>query len=146
MKKTSGRKKTWTNNNSKTNAQQTRYPGLPIKTNSHALCFCTHPTIIQQRHNAALAMMLSTRKYGGTPATENILYTLCKPGKSGTANNMRIEKLREKNKTKVYCPKQWTKTDKKGIENTNRTDIEEMQAWAVEIANSERRRNNSAIG
>jgi hypothetical protein len=30
------------------------------------------------------------RKYGGTPAMENIMYTLYKPGKTGTANNMKI--------------------------------------------------------
>jgi hypothetical protein len=61
---------------------------------------------VEQRHNAAVAIRLSTRKYGGTPAMENITYTLYKPGKSGTANNMRIEELRKRNKTKIHCPKQ----------------------------------------
>jgi hypothetical protein len=64
---------------------------------------------------------------------ENIMFTLYKPGKAGTANNMRIEELREKRKTKIHCPKEWTKAYKKGTENTNRTYIEEMQARAVEI-------------
>ena len=36
------------------------------ETNRHALCFCTHPTIVEQRQNAAVAIRLSTRKYGGT--------------------------------------------------------------------------------
>ena len=48
---------------------------------------------------------MSTQKHEGTPAMENIMYTLYKPGKSGTANNMRIEELRERNKTKIHCPK-----------------------------------------
>mgnify|MGYP006985929645 CR=1 FL=1 len=88
---------------------------------------------MEQRQNAAVAIRLSTRKYGGTPAMENIMYTLYKPGKAGTANNMRIEELREKRKTKIHCPKEWTKAYTKGTENTNRTYIEEMQARAVEI-------------
>ena len=50
---------------------------------------------------------------------EHIMYTIYKP------NNVRIEELRERNKTKIHCPK--------GTENTNRTYIEEMQARAVEI-------------
>jgi hypothetical protein len=64
---------------------------------------------------------------------KNILYTLYKPGRTGTANNMRIDELRERNKTKTYCPKEWTKAYKKGKKNTNRTYIEEMQVRAVEI-------------
>ena len=64
---------------------------------------------------------------------ENIMFTLYKPGKAGTANNMIIEELREKSKTKIHCPKEWTKAYKKGTANTNRTYIEEMQARAVEI-------------
>ena len=75
------------------------------ETNRHALCFCTHPTIVEQRQNAAVAIRLSTRKYGGTPAMENIMYTLYKQGKAGTANNMRIKELREKSKNKIHCPK-----------------------------------------
>jgi hypothetical protein len=81
--------------------------------NRYALCLCTHPTIVKQRHNAAVAIRLSTRKYGGTPAMENIMYTLYKPGKTGTANNMRIEELRERSKTKIHCPKEWTKSYKR---------------------------------
>jgi hypothetical protein len=46
---------------------------------------------------------------------------------------MRIKELRERNKTKIHCPKEWTKAYKKGTKNTNRTYIEEMQARAVEI-------------
>ena len=76
----------------------------------------------RQRHNAAVAIRLSTRKYGGTPAMENIMYTLYKPGKSGTANNMKIEELRERYKNKRHsCSKEWTKAYKKGNESTNRT-------------------------
>jgi hypothetical protein len=33
---------------------------------------------------------------------ENMMYTLYKPKKSGTANNMRIEEKRERNKTKIH--------------------------------------------
>jgi hypothetical protein len=58
--------------------------------------FLYHPTIVEQRHNAAVAIRLSTKKYGGTPTMENIMCTLYKPGKSGTANNMRIGELRER--------------------------------------------------
>jgi hypothetical protein len=46
---------------------------------------------------------------------------------------MRIEELRERNKTKVHCPNEWTKAYKKGNESTNRTYTEEMQARAVDI-------------
>ena len=53
------------------------------ETNRHTLCFCTHPTIVEQRHNAAVAIRLSIGKYGGTPTIENIMYTLHKPWKSG---------------------------------------------------------------
>jgi hypothetical protein len=59
------------------------------------LMHSTHLIIVDERHNSAVAIKLSTRKYGGTPAMENIMYTLYKPGKTSTANNMRIEELRE---------------------------------------------------
>ena len=66
-----------------------------------------------ETQRGSIAIRLSTRKYGGTPAMETIMYTLYKPGKAGTANNMRIEELREKSKTKIHCPKEWTKTYKR---------------------------------
>ena len=101
--------------------------------NRHALCFCAHSTMVEQRHNSAVAIKLSIIKYGGTLAMENIVHTLYKPGMTGTANNMKIEELRDRNKTKIHCPKEWTKAYKKGNKNINRTYIQEMQARAVEI-------------
>ena len=59
---------------------------------------------------------------------EDIVYKMLKPGKTGTATNMRIEDITDNITTKVYCPKQWTNTYKKGSANQNRTYAEEMPA------------------
>jgi hypothetical protein len=93
--------------------------------------------------NEAVAIRLPTGKYGDTPAMENIMYTLYKPGKTGTANNMRIEELREirgiiyafareswkERCTTVYSPeekqKRKTKTD---MNKTHESYMKRMKA------------------
>ena len=102
------------------------------ETNRHALCFCTHPIIVEQRHRSAVAIKLSTRKYGGTPTMQNIMYTLCKPGKTSTTNNMRIEEYQRETTPKYIAQKNRPK-HKERNESNNRTYSEEIQARAVEI-------------
>ena len=61
------------------------------ETNRHALCFCTHPEIVDRRLSAAVTKKWATRKYGGTKIMEEIMYTIFKPWKTGAAINMGIE-------------------------------------------------------
>ena len=90
-----------------------------------------------ETQRGTVATRLSTRKYGDTPAMENITYTLYKPGELGTANNMRIEEL---NTLPKRMDKSIQKRNRKYQQNIYRRNTSQGSR-----NNSERGRNNAAV-